>query len=194
VSQIFLFFASLANIGLAVTFYLGWRIDNPSLPAAQADVSMHFLFALAAASFAILVHAIVLTYFMGTGRWIEETSTAYSLEDTARKQNIQRKYKVIPGMTLCIFMIMITGAFGAIADPASNTQMAGAATIHFSLALATILANLIVSVIEYQQISQNSAIVDAVFMAVKQIRRDRGLDSPEDVTATEADSNEGEST
>ena len=40
-----------------------------------------FLIGMVALVFTTLVHAIVLTYFMGTGRWLEETCRAYHLRD-----------------------------------------------------------------------------------------------------------------
>jgi hypothetical protein len=148
VSRIFLILASLANAGLVVAFVLGWRIgDAGSLDeAARQQVSSHFLFSLAAVMLALLVHAIVLTYFMGTGRWIEETTEAYRFSPAARDENIKLKYRVIPGMVACLGLLIVTGAFGAIADPASNSQMPSAATIHFLLAVASVFANILISV------------------------------------------------
>jgi len=139
---------------------------------------VHFLFALASSSFALFVHAVVLTYFMGTGRWIQETSEAYSFEGEARAQNMKLKYKALPGMMLCLALILITGAFGAIADPGSNTQMDHSATIHFTLAVSLFLANLLVNVIQYSAIVKNSHVVDLVYKEVLKVRKERGLDAP----------------
>ena len=179
-NQIFLFLASLANVALIVTFYLGWSIEDAASlsETARQAVSHHFLFALASGSFALLVHAVVLTYFMGTGRWIQETSEAYQFEDVARVRNIQLKYKVLPGMMACMLLIIITGAFGAIADPASNAQMEASDTIHFSLAITLVIANILVNVIQYNAIVQNSRVVDQVYQEVVKVRRERGLDNP----------------
>lgn len=177
-NQIFAFFALLSNIGLAVTFYLGWNITDPNSLAepVRQQVSLHMLFALASISFTLLVHAIVLTYFMGTGRWIEETSAAYRFEPNARAENIRLKYKVIPGMMLCMLLLILTGAFGAIADPASNATMQNSPTIHLALAAATLLSNILVSFIEHFQIGRNSKVVEAVYAEVLRVRKERGLD------------------
>lgn len=179
-NQIFLFIATLGNIALLITIWLGWRIEDAAAmtDVARQQVSFHFLFALASSSFALFVHAVVLTYFMGTGRWIQETSEAYSFEGTARQQNMKLKYKVLPGMMLCLALILITGAFGAIADPSSNTQMEYGATIHFTLAVSLLFANLLVNVIQYSAIVQNSAVVDLVYQEVLEVRKERGLDGP----------------
>lgn len=179
-NQIFVPLAGLANLALVVTFWLGWRIEDAAslAEAARQQVSLHFLFALASAGFALLVHAIVLTYFMGTGRWIEETSAAYQFDPAARRENIRSKYRVIPGMVACMVLIIVTGAFGAIADPASNMQMQWAATIHFTLAITTICLNIFVSAVESVQISRNTVLVNLVYEEVKSVRKERGLDLP----------------
>lgn len=179
-SRIFLVMTLLSNSALLFTLYLGWSIEDAASlsEAARRQVSLHFLFALAASGFALLVHAVVLTYFMGTGRWIEETSAAYRFQPDARRENIRLKYRVIPGMMFCMLMLMATGAFGAIADPASNMKLDHAPTIHFTLALLLVLGNMLVSWWESEQIGRNTRIVDAVYAEVLRIRRERGLDPP----------------
>ncbi len=177
-NRIFLFLTTVSNLGLLVTYGLGWRIGDPGSLAetARRQVSQHFLFALGAILLALLVHAIVLTYFMGTGRWIEETSAAYKFEMNARAENIRLKYRVIPGLTLCLTLLIVTGAFGAISDPASNMKMPTAHLIHFTLATLTVLANIGVSVLEYRQIVRNAKLIDAVYQAALALRRERGLE------------------
>lgn len=168
----------IGNLGLWMTFWLGWSIvdGDPFSEPVMAARRVHFLFALGASTLAMLVHAIVLTYFMGTGRWIEETSEAYRLGVSAREENIRSKYRALPGMILCILLIIVTGAFGAIADPASNSQFPTAKTIHFTLATCTLLLNALVSYWEYEQIRHNGRIVQAIVDEVRRIRRDKGLE------------------
>ncbi len=188
-TRIFLVLASLANGLLIVTLVLGLQIGDARSPEAATTgaLGVHFLVALGTAILVLLVHAVVLTYFMGTGRWIEETSAAYQLGEEPRRQNIRLKYRVLPGMVLCIGLVVATGALGAIADPASHTKLAGAATIHFWLAAATLAVNLTVSWIEWDGIHRNARIVNEVIDAVRRIRRERGLDAPPDASASSSD-------
>lgn len=176
-NRIFLTLATISNLGLAWTFWLGWSIDDPrsATAAAQSEVTWHFLTALGAAVVALLVHAVALTYFMGTGRWIEETCAAYSLGAAARQENIRLKYRALPGMIACVLLIVATGALGAVSDPAAGFQWGPAATVHFTLALATVSANLLVSWSEYTAIARNGRIVEEVTAEVGRIRRERGL-------------------
>ena len=120
--RIFLPLSLLSTVTLVVALVLGLAIDDPKVldKAVQAGVQYHFLAALAALVFSTLVHAIVLTYFMGTGRWIEETSTAYRLGPELYARSKSLKYQTIPAMVGCFALLIATGALGAAADPAAR--------------------------------------------------------------------------
>lgn len=179
-NRIFLVLSLISNTLLAVTLFLGWRIGDPAQidPATADALGLHFLVALGTCLLVLLVHAVALTYFMGTGRWIEETCGAYQLGDGARRENIRLKFQVIPGMVICFLMVIATGAFGAIADPASKSQLDSASTIHFTLAVTLLMVNSLVSWVEARCITHNGRVVSEIVDAVRHIRRERGLDAP----------------
>ena len=172
----------LSSASLIVALVLGLMIDDPTVrsTAVQNGVQYHFLAALAGLVLATMVHAIVLTYFMGTGRWIEETTQAYRIDPAWYARCSRIKYRTIPLMVLCFFMLVVTGAFGAAADPASPMQVrawAGIpmATIHLSLALITIAINLLVNWLEFRALEENGQIVDQILAEVRRIRVEKGL-------------------
>ncbi len=180
--RIFLPLALLSTVTLVVAMVLGLAIDDPKVldQAVQAGVTYHFLAALAALFFSTLVHAIVLTYFMGTGRWIEETSTAYRLGRELYERSKSIKYQTIPAMVGCFALLILTGALGAAADPAAPMHWRGwlgvsAATIHLTAALVTVFANLGVNYLEFRALERNSEIIDEVLAQVKRIRLEKGL-------------------
>lgn len=180
--RIFLPLAFLSAASLLIAMGLGLVIDDPKVrsEAVQAGVQYHFLAALAALVFATLVHAIVLTYFMGTGRWIEETSAAYRLDPALHTRSQQIKYRTIPFMVLCFAMLIFTGAFGAAADPASPMLSKGwggfsASTIHLLFALFTIATNLFVTWLEFRALEQNGELIDQALAEVRRIRVEKGL-------------------
>ena len=177
-NRIFLTLSTLSNLCLAWAFWLGWSIDDPRSPSiqAQAAVTWHLLVAVFLAGVIVLLaHAVALTYFMGTGRWIEEICEAYSLGPAARQENIRLKYRALPGMVLSVLLLLATGAFGAISDPAANFQMTSAPTIHFALATVTLIGNILASWVEYAGIAHNGRIVKEVLAEVMRIRAERGL-------------------
>jgi hypothetical protein len=179
VKRIFLTLSIAANAALAVAVWygLGVRDDSANLPAVKHAVSMHLLVALGASLLVLMLHAVVLTYFMGTGRWVEDTSAAYRLDERYRRENIQLKYRAIPGMVACMVLVIVTGAFGAAADPLPTKTAELSSTVHFLLAMSTVFLNLLVSGLEYTAIARNGRLVAEVVDEVKRIRREKGLDA-----------------
>ena len=180
--RIFLSLLVVSTILLLVAVTLGLNIgDVRSLDAStQSQVSMHMLVGLGALTFATLVHAICLTYFMGTGRWIEETSVAYSLDPSWYARNQRIKYRTVGGMVLCVVLLISVGAFGAVADPATPMSLDGtlgmtSAQIHFLTAVLTVIINILTNFTQFIAISRNSILVDGVLAEVCRIREDRGL-------------------
>ena len=179
--RIFLTLAIVGNLTGLATFALGWLIEDPRVidPSVQAQVSSHMLCGLAALVLQALVHAIVLTYFMGTGRWMEETTRAYHLDEALLSENQSLKYQTLPGMISCLLLLTITAALGAAVDPASPVEfsMAGipGATIHFVVAALALLVNFVTNCNEYSAVAHNSEIVDQVMAEVRRIRIARGL-------------------
>ncbi len=182
VKRIFLTLAIVANIILMYAIWRGLQIEDAAGKSieAQRQVGLHMLIGLGALTFATLVHAISLTYFMGTGRFLEETSKAYSLPSDYYDESQRRKYGMLPGMVTCLLLLICTGAFGAIADPATQVSLAGKfgmtdAQIHLAVAVTTLLANLAATLQEYLAVSQNSRIIEDVLSEVRRIRIERGL-------------------
>ena len=182
VKRIFLTLSLVANAVLLYAITRGLNIEDAAVPSAetQQQVGLHMLIGLGALTFATLIHAISLTYFMGTGRFLEETSNAYSLSPDYCARSQQLKYRMLPGMVVCLLLLISTGALGAVADPATQASLAGTlgmtdAQIHLTGAIVTLLANLLATAQEYRSVSENSSIVDQVLADVQRIRRERGL-------------------
>ena len=175
--------AILSSLVLAGTFVLGLNIGDATLRdrAVQQTVSRHMLLGLAALVSAVLVHAVVLTYFMGTGRWLEETSRAYHLPDTWLRENRSLKYRTLPLMTVCLFLLIAAGALGGASDPASSVgfrewQGIPAGTWHMLFALCTWGFNLAVNLWEYAALERNGSLIAAVLGEVRRMRLERGLE------------------
>ena len=174
---------AVASTGLLiVSFVLGWNIDDPRArdAAVQYQVGNHFLTALGGLVSAVLVHAIVLTYFMGTGRWMEETRQVYRLPENWQAESNRLKYRTLPWMAAALVMLILSGAFGAIADPASPVGADGwggvsAATVHFLVASTAFSVNLVIYLVEYHAIGRNSELVQEVLDEVHRIRAEKGL-------------------
>ena len=179
-NRIFTVLAIVAAVITTVAFVLGASIGDATQHSAQTVVSYHLLAGLAALLFTSLVHAIVLTYFMGTGRWLEETTTAYRLSWDFYQESKVLKYRTVLLMLVCFLLLIATGAFGAAADPASRVGFRGAwgfsgGDIHMAIALLTWAFNLLVNVYQFQVLSRNGEIIESVLGEVRRIRIENGL-------------------
>lgn len=179
-TRIFTPLAILAAILTGVTFSLGMSIGDATQQAAQRTVTYHMLTGLGSLLFSSLVHALVLTYFMGTGRWLEETSTAYKLDWAPYRESKKLKYRTIVLMMLCFLLLIATGAFGAAADPASSVGFKGFAglsggQVHMTVALITWGINLAVNCYQFQVLTRNGEIIESVMGEVRRIRVENGL-------------------
>jgi len=183
VQRIFLSLAVFSTLLFIAAFVLGLAIeaDQHAPPqTALASLRNHSLAALAALIFVALVHAIVLTYFMGTGRWIEETSHAYRLPEAWMGESRSLKYRTIPAMVVSLVLVILTGASGATVDPGSSVDFRGwgqlsATTIHFLLSATTLGINVLVNLWEYLAIHRNNVLIQKVLQEVRRMREERGL-------------------
>lgn len=179
-TRIFTTLAIVAAVITSIAFVLGMSIGDATQKSAQTVVSYHLLAGLGALLFTSLSHAIVLTYFMGTGRWLEETTTAYKLTWDWYQESKTLKYRTIMLMMVCFLLLIATGAFGAAADPASAVGFRGfwglsGGAIHMTVALSTWAINLLVNVYQFQVLTRNGEIVNDVMGEVRRIRMENGL-------------------
>jgi hypothetical protein len=182
-TRIFLSLAVCSNLTLLAALCLGLTIEDASLrdAAVQSRVGVHFLTGVAAIVFGAFVHALVVTYFMGTGRWLEETCNAYRLGKSWHEASRGVKWKLYPALVTSLGLLIATGAFGTAADPASPVGFRGigpfsAAQVHLSFAVVTLAVNLCVNVWEYSALYRNGKLVTEVLREVRRIRVERGLE------------------
>ena len=182
-TRIFLTLAICSTGTLLTALWLGLEIGDASLRASavQSRVAVHFLTGVAALVFAVLVHALVVTYFMGTGRWLEETCTAYRLGDAWQTGSRNLKWRLYPAMVASLLLLIVTGASGGAADPASAVGFKGwgpltAAQVHLAVASLTLAINAAVNIGEYVALRRNGRIVNEVLQEVRRMRLERGLE------------------
>lgn len=165
---------------MGTAFVYGLNIEDPKEIAQTAAVDNHMLLGLGGLIFATLIHAIVFTYFMGTGRWLEETSNAYQLPSTFHDENRKLKYRLLIKITGSILLLILTGAMGAAADPASPVSFESSlglsdAWTHLIVGSVAILANVLTGMAEFSSIERNGEIIEEVLGEVRRIRTEKGL-------------------
>ena len=85
-TRILIGMAGLNSLVLLATFAVGFVCEgrahvsaDGALTTAQRMFTMHLLGGLSAALLSLLLHSLVFTYFIGTGRWVQEVVKAYGL-------------------------------------------------------------------------------------------------------------------
>jgi hypothetical protein len=182
VKHIFLTLTVVSTLLLLAALVLGFEIGDPRsvAPLTRKLLSYHLLISVAALIFAALVHAVLLTYFMGTSRWIEEARQAYKFDTRWSAENGQLKYRTIPVMALCLLLLIGNIPFGAMAaDPGQWVLpvigSVAPSRVHLAFSLLTILVNLAVNAMEYRAIRRNGELIADVLGEVRRIREARGL-------------------
>jgi hypothetical protein len=174
-TRILVTLASLNALGLLASFVVGLTsmfrhgVSHPEDPTYQ----IHFLLGLFTAIGTLLVHCIIFTYFLGTGRWVKEVTLAYALPDEPwHKQTRELKRATFP-VALAAMLI----AIGTVAAGAGAQLGVWPWFVHGSLAVITLVVNCWAFVLEYRNVSANADVIQAVLGEVDRIRAERGLPS-----------------
>jgi hypothetical protein len=176
-TRIFRIIASLNALLLLVSFGSGivsWLQRGNERDAPVYIV--HFVLGLTTALTTLFVHCLVLTYFLGTGRWLKEVCLAYGMPDEgAPRQTRDIKRRNTPRILLAMTVTVAAAAAGMAAQ-----QRAWPGWIHLLLAVFTIAVNVYVFVVEYGNVRLNGRLLDTVVAEVERIRAERGLPSSEE--------------
>ena len=78
--------------------------------------TLHFLLGLFTTLVTLLVHSIVYTYFLGTGKWVNEVVTAYAMPEWIGAQAKKNKRKAFRFEFYSMVLIAITAWLGGASD------------------------------------------------------------------------------
>ncbi|MBX9679692.1 MAG: hypothetical protein K2X38_13090 [Gemmataceae bacterium] len=134
---------------------------------------LHFWLGLGTALAVLLVHCIIFTYFLGTGRWVKEVSIAYRLpDDPFYKETRYLKRRTFPPALFSMLIAIATSAAGA------GAMLQGWHwTLHAVGAVLTIIINVWAFDIEYRSVARNAVVMDLVLDEVDRRRASQGLES-----------------
>ena len=156
----------LASIG--VGFWSFFERD----PAAKNSIFLlHFWIGLTTAIGILLVHCLVFTYFLGTGRWVKEVTLAYDMPDVPyHKETRELKRSTFPPALLAMLVAIATAFAGAGAQLQEWTWH-----VHAGLAFLTLVVNLLAFRIEHRNLGRNVRVIQGVLEEVDRLRAARGL-------------------
>jgi hypothetical protein len=176
-SRILLGLSGLNTIVLLGTFTVGFLSEgrarvqpDSALTEAQRIFTLHLFGGLAAALLTLLLHSLVLTYFIGTGRWMQEVIKAYSLPATPWERSRALKIQALPYILGGILSVILAAVLGAAADVGRIDR-----NYHLVIATVAVAFNFWSYVREYRVVAENGDLISGIMDDVKRIRTERGL-------------------
>jgi hypothetical protein len=179
-TRIFVTLAWLALVMMAVTLILGLSIDElhtDHSPEMLRWATVHRLAGVATALVVVLVHSIVVTYFIGTSRWCKEVSEAYALDAQFVRRSTALKRRTFPWAVMGMLAVVGVIALGAASDPATALPHTEDWVIpHLLGALGGLAFIGWAFFVEWNNIHANHQVIADVLAEVRQIRSERGLE------------------
>ncbi len=186
-NRIFATLAVFSIVALVATLLLGFAIGDLNDPALrQSDqlpqlvklAIVHKMAGLASALVIVLVNSIVVTYFVGTGRWCKEVVETYSLDRELIRRSVVIKRRTFPWAVLAMLAVVGVSALGAAADPGRMQPGTENWVLpHLVGALAGIAFIAWAYFIEAKRIGEQQDVISQVLSEVKRIREERCLDN-----------------
>lgn len=159
----------LMVLAIAVGFWSFFLTDESK----QGIFILHFYLGLGTVLVLLLVHCLIFTYFLGTGRWVKEVGIAYSLNDEdLPKTTRELKRRVFPPALFAMLFGIATAAAGAGAQLQFWPW-----PIHASFAFLTLGVNLVAFHIELDCLRSNAQVLQNVLLEVDRIREAKGLNT-----------------
>jgi hypothetical protein len=182
-TRIFTSLAAVVLVSILASIGFGFWSMALNKDAFYKDIFLiHFCLGLFTAIGILLVHSIIFTYFLGTGRWVKEVGIAYRLPDEPwPKLTRELKRQAFPPALFSMLIGIATAAAGA-----GRQLEQWPWVIHLSLALLTLLINVWAFQVEYRCVSTNASVIDAVLEEVDRIRREQGLNTNAEALRQEA--------
>lgn len=176
---------SMSVILMAAALILGLSIGDlyaEPFPTSETQVwaTVHRLTGLGAALAVVLVESVIITYFIGTGRWCKEVVETYNLDRADVRASNQLKRRTFPWALLGMLAIVGVIALGGASDPATgqpNTREW--VDWHFGGAVGGIVLITWTYVVAWNNVVANQAIISKLVEDVARIRREKSLDGPD---------------
>jgi hypothetical protein len=182
-TRIFATLAVINALALTAAYIVGVvsklrdAVRNPADPT----YLVHFYLGLFAALLTLLVHCLIFTYFLGTGRWVKEVALAYDLPDAPLpKLTRELKRRSFPPALFAMLITITTGAAGVAAQ-----LRVWPWEVHLTVATIALLVNFWAFRVEYRDVTINAGVIDDVLREVDRIRAERGLPSNEEALQQE---------
>lgn len=143
-------------IALAVAMTFGYLRTGPDETA-----SRHMLSGVLAAMVCCGVHCVVFTYFAATAKWVQHAIQLKQLDPSLLAPTRSFRAQAFPAAISAIAIVFLAAFAGAGADNYGGLWRPA----HHVLAIAALVVNALVALIEYRAIFRNGRLIDTVLAA-----------------------------
>src|SRR6516162_10027755 len=173
-TRIFTTLAIFVILCLLASMAVGFVSMALEVSELKKDVFLvHFFLGLTTALVILLIHCIIFTYFLGTGRWVKEVGLAYDLPDEPWPHLTRElKRRTFPPALGAMLITIATAAAGAGAQLKEWPW-----PVHAALATLAIAVNIWACRLAYRNINRNAEVLEQVMVEVDRICAERGLPS-----------------
>jgi hypothetical protein len=172
--------AWLSLVMMVATLAIGLTIEDLHTDHSEPMLrwaTVHRLAGVGTGLVIVLVHSIVVTYFIGTSRWCKEVSETYHLGPEFVRRGNGLKRRTFPWAVMGMLTVVGVIALGGAADPGTLRPGTEAWVVpHFLGALVGLLFLGWTFFVEWQNIHANHAVIADVLVEVRRIRAERGLE------------------
>lgn len=174
----------LAALGIGLRLESG-NIRDPSDRDTQRWATVHRLSGIGAGLGIVLVNSIVMTYFIGTGRWCKEVVDTYTLDMLLVRRSGKLKRRCFPVAVASMLLVLAIIALGGAADPGAGLMAVWKlrppgnwtwANLHFFTAGVGLCCIAYAFVLEWNLLYANQTLIADILIEVKRVRAERGLD------------------
>jgi hypothetical protein len=182
VTRIFAALALLAVAFMAATLLLGTSLGDIRVDRSvdtQRWATVHRLSGITAGFLVVLVNSIVVTYFIGTSRWVKEVVETYHLDAKFIRRSNSLKRRTFPWAVAAMLAVVGVVALGGAADPGAHPGSQQWVKPHLIGSILGLAFIAWASVAEWNNIYANHQVIDGVMNEVRRVRQERGLDVEE---------------
>ncbi len=148
---------------------------------AQQRATVHRLLGTASAMVIVFVNSLVVTYFIGTARWVKEVAEPYKLDASLVSRGQRLKRRVFPFALVHMLMAVGVSALGAASDPAASLKLQPPGglswtMLHLLAACGGLFLLIWGSMHQAAAVRAQNELINEVLRLVAEIRRERGLE------------------
>jgi hypothetical protein len=179
VTRIFAILALFAVMFVAATLLLGLSLGDIRTDRSldtQRWATVHRLSGITAGFLIVLVNSIVVTYFIGTSRWVKEVVETYRLDTNFIRRSTALKRRTFPWAVAAMLVIVGVVALGGAADPGAHPGSEQWTQPHLIGSILGLAFIAWASVAEWNRIYANHQVIEEVMNEVRRVRAERGLD------------------